>query len=374
MSNPKILAMYLPQYHCIPENDKFWGNGFTDWTTVKKAKPLFEGHRQPRIPKGHNYYDLSLVSTVKWQAKLAREYGIYGFGIYHYWFNDDKNLLTKPAEIILENKDIDINYFFSWDNANWKRSWSNVVGNAWAPIADSQQNLSGPEILIPYILGKEKQWERHYNYLRRYFADKRYIKINGKPIFCIWNYNSNLIEMCNYWDKLAQNDGYPGVHIIFRYGLTVPKRFTQMIYEPITAGWSDYTVIGRSIMKIKQKFGFLPKPSEKKLRKLNYQDVWKKIVIDAQKRKQQNILHGAFVSYDDTPRHGSRGNCIIGESPELFKKYMSELMKITKQQKKEYIFLTAWNEWGEGAYMEPDENNGMSYLTALKQAVEEFKM
>src|SRR5574344_1717654 len=117
---PKIFAMYLPQYHCIPENDEFWGKGFTDWETVKSAKSLYKNHYQPRILLNNKYYDLSKSEIVKWQAKLAHDNGIYGFGVYHYWFNNDKNLLTAPAEILPDN--CDIKYFFSWDNTNWKRS------------------------------------------------------------------------------------------------------------------------------------------------------------------------------------------------------------------------------------------------------------
>ena len=130
----KLIAWYLPQYHCIPENNVFWGEGFTDWVTVKKARPLFKGHQQPKTPLNNNYYDLSIKENVTWQAKLAKDYGIYGFGIYHYWFNNEKNLLTKPLEIIYNNKEIDIHYFMAWDNANWKRSWSAIEGNSWAPI------------------------------------------------------------------------------------------------------------------------------------------------------------------------------------------------------------------------------------------------
>ena len=174
MEKTKIIAMYLPQYHSIPENDEFWGKGFTDWVTVKKAKPLFKGHEQPKVPLDNNYYDLSLKENVKWQAKLAKEYGIYGFGVYHYWFNNEKNLLTKPAEIIRDNDDIPINYFLAWDNANWKRSWSNVEGNAWAPVADVDNK--GPQILIEYILGEEKDWENHFNYLKLHFDSSKYIK------------------------------------------------------------------------------------------------------------------------------------------------------------------------------------------------------
>ena len=167
MTIPQIFAFYLPQYHQIPENDRFWGEGFTDWVTVKKAMPLFDGHEQPRIPLGDNYYDLSQTASVAWQAKLAKENGISGFGIYHYWFNDDKNILTRPAEIILENKDISIEYFFTWDNGNWIRSWSNLAGNDWSPLFEDLSNTQKEEvnskgILIPYVLGNESSWRKHF--------------------------------------------------------------------------------------------------------------------------------------------------------------------------------------------------------------------
>ncbi|MBQ0066894.1 MAG: glycoside hydrolase family 99-like domain-containing protein, partial [Phascolarctobacterium sp.] len=136
----KVIANYLPQYHRIPENDMWWGEGYTDWVATKNAKPLFEGHRQPRIPLDNNYYDLSDVNTIRWQAQLARKYGVYGFGIYHYWFNSNMQLLQKPAELLLKNKDIDINFMFIWDNSSWIRSWSNIKEcNDWAPKFDREQ-------------------------------------------------------------------------------------------------------------------------------------------------------------------------------------------------------------------------------------------
>ena len=133
----KVLAMYLPQYHEVEENSRFWGKGFTDWVSVKKATPLYEGHYQPEVPLNNNYYDLSRKESIKWQIDLAKKYGVYGFGIYHYWFSDEKQLLTKPAELILENKDLDIPFFFAWDNASWRRTWSKFRGNAWAPMEDA---------------------------------------------------------------------------------------------------------------------------------------------------------------------------------------------------------------------------------------------
>ena len=126
MSKVKVFAMYLPQYHETEVNNKFWGKGFTDWVSVKKATPLFAGHEQPQVPMNNNYYDLRKIESIKWQAKIAKKYGVDGWGIYHYWFNSNDRTLTKPAEILLENKDIDMPFFFAWDNASWKRTWSKI--------------------------------------------------------------------------------------------------------------------------------------------------------------------------------------------------------------------------------------------------------
>ena len=184
----KIIANYLPQFHVIPENSEWWGNNFTDWVAVKKAKPLFKWHNEPRIPLNNNYYSLDNPDSLKWQANLAREYGVYGFGIYHYWFSSSLNLLTKPAELILNNKDIDINFFFIWDNTSWKRTWSVIKrGNDWAPDFDnaSSQNKNNG-ILAELIYGEESDWEKPFNYLLPFFKDSRYIKIDNKPAFAFF--------------------------------------------------------------------------------------------------------------------------------------------------------------------------------------------
>lgn len=367
MANTKIIAMYLPQFHCIPENDEFWGKGFTDWVTVKKAMPLFEGHRQPIIPLDENYYDLSVKENVAWQAKLAKEHGIYGFGIYHYWFNNEKNLLTKPAEIIRDNKEIDINYFFVWDNANWKRSWSNVDGNAWSPVADnSVKEQSGSAILIPYILGHESDWENHYKRLRAYFEDKRYIKKENRPVFVILQYSIEITEMCSYWDSLAKNDGYDGMCFIFKYNknLNINGDYLMFNYEPIYHGWANCSLFERIKNKMYRTLG-----GHNGLREYDYDTIWKKILKDA-KASQQNIYHGAFVSYDDTPRRGYKGALVKGSTPGKFERNLLELIKISECQGKDFIFLTAWNEWGEGAYLEPDNISKDKYLKAISKVME----
>lgn len=376
MSKTKIIAMYLPQFHSIPENDTFWGKGFTDWVTVKGAKPLYENHSQPKVPLNENYYDLSLKENVAWQCKLAQEYGIYGFGIYHYWFNNEKNLLTKPAEIIRDNEDINMHYFFAWDNISWKRSWSNVAGNDWAPIQDGKQSHTGPVILIPYILGTERDWENHYNYLRSHFLSLRYIKKDNKPVFIIYHYSPEILEMCKCWDKLAQNDGFDGVYFIFRYSEVgriikrsfIPDDLSQFFYEPQWNGWFKTDFFQRLIKKATKWFRA---DSNNTPHIYDYDRIWRKIISNAKRNHDRNIFYGAFVSYDDSPRRGKKGIIVKGATPRKFSKYMGELLKVSESHNKEFVFLTAWNEWGEGAYLEPDTENGLSYLEALKNVVNE---
>lgn len=374
MSKTKIIAMYLPQFHSIPENDTFWGKGFTDWVTVKGAKPLYENHSQPKVPLNENYYDLSLKKNVAWQCKLAQDYGIYGFGIYHYWFNNEKNLLTKPAEIIRDNDDIDTHYFFAWDNISWKRSWSNVAGNDWAPIQDGKQNHTGPVILIPYILGTEKDWDNHYNYVRTHFHSDKYIKVDNKPVFVIYHYSDDIYQMCDYWDMLAKKDGFSGMFFVFRNDekgrfvkkSILPENCCSFNYEPIRSGWA----LTNTALVLKQIFRNKVLKARKKnsLKVYDYDQIWKRLLANAKKRyKGKNVFHGAFVAYDDTPRRGEKGTIVKGSSPEKFKDYMSKLMRISEAQNKEFIFLTAWNEWGEGAYLEPDVSDKCHYLEAIKQ-------
>lgn len=361
--------MYLPQFHQIPENDEFWGKGFTDWVTVKRAKPLFKGHVQPRVPLNDNYYDLSVKENVAWQAKLAKDNGIFGFGIYHYWFNNEKNLLTKPAEIILENKDIDINYCYAWDNLGWKRSWSNLQNaNDWAPSMDSDKK-QGPAVLIPYVLGGKDDWRIHYDYLRPYFADERYIKMDNKPVFIIYHYSKEIAAMCDFWNQLAMSDGYNGIFFIFRYDkkLNIPANEYVFKYEPQYARLDTeikmITLFKRVLRKlnVNLKYNYL----------FDYDKIWKRILRNAKVMRDEKIFHGCFVSYDDTPRRGRRGSIAVGASPKKFASYLRKLVDISSEQGKNFIFLTAWNEWGEGCYLEPDKNDGYGFLESLSASLKE---
>ena len=368
---PKIIANYLPQFHQIPENDMWWGKNYTDWVAVKKAKPLFADHAEPRIPLNDYYYDLSQKESIVWQTELAVKYGIYGFGIYHYWFSEKMNLLHKPAEIILNNKDIHIHYMFIWDNEPWKRTWSNIRhANDWAPnFDDSSQNENnltntGNGILADLIYGTEDAWKEHFNYLLPFFKDERYIKIDNKPIFGFYqprnDYNT-IKKMAAYWDLLAKDCGFSGMICMSRdnhmnYDLEYKFRYTPLVPNNLL-----------SYLKYKSKDIYTSK--KQIIRFYDYDKCWAEIIKEA-KRADSNTFLSGFVQFDDTPRRGKNGRVVTGASPEKFNRYLRQLLDISERQDKEYVFLTAWNEWGEGAYLEPDTINRYAYLSAVKKAVD----
>ena len=364
------MAAYLPQYHETEENNLFWGEGFTDWIGVKNAKPQFPGHNQPKRPLNGYYYDLSDWKVIQWQADLAKEYGIDGFNIYHYWFKDGKTTLQTPAELLLNHKEIEIEYFFSWDNCSWKRSWSNIPGNDWSPEAD--KNIKGDkECLLEMQYGSEKDWEKHFNYLLPFFKDDRYFKINNKPVFAFMTSNDkkSLTKMGKYWKKLAIQNGFDDLLLISKKDQFINKHIfdRQFLYQPADASWGKRMSIEGRLNRYFNKS--LKKDCEVKYM-YEYENVWRKIVKDAPRYLKQGIIVGAVSSYDDTPRRGAQAIVLNNSKPSIFYKYFKELYKLCCSYGSEFLLLTAWNEWGEGAYLEPDEENGYAYLEALKRAVE----
>ena len=375
----KIIAFYLPQFHNIPENDEWWGNGFTEWTNVKKAKPLYEGHKQPRVPLGGNYYNLLDDNVKIWQADLAKKYGVYGFCYYHYWFNG-KMLLEKPMEQMLANKEVDIPFCICWANEPWTKAW----------VGDERK------LLIAQEYGKEEEWKQHFMYLLPFFKDERYITKDGKPLFVF--YRPDIVpcmkEMIETWDKLAKENGLSGITFAFQsgdYDWNNSKEANLFDYDiefqpPYASHWL-YSNDGKFVSALKKcrrllagwagkKFGIdLYRYGTAQYKKMtgqtvaNYDSMWQKI-IEA-KPVRSNSIPGAFVKWDNTPRHGERGQINVG-TPEKFEYYLSKQIKHAREDYHEdMIFMYAWNEWAEGGYLEPDEDDKYGYLEAIKRALEE---
>ena len=349
--NPKIIAFYLPQFHSIPENDKWWGEGFTEWVNTKKAKPLFKGHNQPKTPLNNYYYNLLDMETQEWQARLATKYGIYGFCYYHYWFNG-KMLLEKPMENMLNNKNIKLPFCISWANEPWARTWDG----------------KGKEVLMPQNYGDKEDWIKHFKYLSKFFIDDRYIKINNKPIIIIYRTSSipNFDEMIRIWDKECEKIGLNGVYIIETMNSFQKQSFSNeskavIEFEPMLTIRHHLPLRVQGIRYIKKKLGILDK--------LSYDLVWNAVLeknIDYKKKK----FLGAFVSWDNTARKGKNGLVLTEDENEKFKKYFSIQYRKAKNQNCEYIFINAWNEWAEGTYLEPDKDSKYGKLSTIKEVIE----
>ena len=368
----KIIAFYLPQFHSIKENDKWWGKGFTEWTNVKKAVPLYPGHDQPHIPLNDNYYNLLDDDTKIWQANLAKKYGVYGFCYYHYWFKG-KKLLEKPAEQMLKNKSINLPFCFCWANENWSRNWDG--GNR--------------EIIIEQNYGEKTDWEEHFQYLLTFFKDSRYITVNGKPLLVIYKPDliNSIYEMVSYFKKRIVEEGFPGICLAFQfptYYMDVFYRddiFDYMIeFEPV---FSRNNIVRHSSKKIEIVRKFFGEKMITKYRNSKnqlkhtfakphhlsmffYDEAWEKILNQKWNNK---LLPGTFVDWDNTPRN-KHGVVYSGFTIEKFEDNIKKLVKRAYQENKPMLFINAWNEWGEGAYLEPDERYGYRKLEAIRSALD----
>ena len=374
----KILAFYLPQYHSIKENDEWWGKNYTEWNSVKRGKKLIEGQYQPRIPLNNNYYNLLDIDVIKWQTKIAKENGIYGFCVYHYWFNG-KLLLEKPMEQYLKHKEIDYPFCFCWANEDWSNIW--------------EGNLKNLKILISNTYDDKDDWEKHFFYLLPFFRDKRYIKVENKPLFVI--YNPLLIptmkKIIKCWNKLAVENGFDGLILMYQSGKVIEsddKRkdlFKYGIeYYPGLVGIRNKGKTELKKMSIKHNIAtFMRQRLNIKLdRKIKenlqdnttikeieyYDEIWDQII--SYRYVENNIIPGAFVDWDNTPRRGYAGKVILGSNPELFEKYFEkQLINAKDVYKKDLMFIFAWNEWSEGGYLEPDEKYGFGYLNAIRNVL-----
>ncbi|HEM4974469.1 glycoside hydrolase family 99-like domain-containing protein [Streptococcus suis] len=373
------IAFYLPQFHAIPENDEWWGEGFTEWTNMKAATPLFEGHLQPRIPLDNNYYNLLDEKTMEWQVELAKKYGLYGFCFYHYWFNGHM-LLEKPMEMMLNNPNINFPYMICWANEPWTNAWK----------ADGNEKT-----LIAQHYGREKEWKQHFEYLLQFFKDKNYIVENNKPMLLI--YRPEIIEclneMLDYWNELAIEAGFSGIDFAyqqvsyylldnkdesrFKYRVEYQPGYARYDVQKQSAGLSQYLLpIKTKIRNIvygfdkKAKTNLSSKLTRQKLSFEDYDELCQSIIN--RKADDEKSVAGMFVDWDNTPRRGDRGRVCLGSTPEKFQHYMTEQIKnVNENYQNDMLFIFAWNEWAEGGYLEPDERNKYGYLEALKESLQD---
>lgn len=364
----KYIAFYLPQFHEIPENNKMWGKGFTEWTNVKKAKPMFPGHNQPVVPLNQNYYDLTDPSVMKWQIDLAKKYGIYGFCFYHYWYNGHI-IMNKPIEMMLNDKDLDFPFCICWANHDWTFSWV------------SKENT----VIYSQDYTDKDEWRKHYEYLLPYLQDRRYIRVNGRPLLVIYDAANipQLNEMLKCWNDWAVQDGI-ACGISYAYESvsadTIPNFDDSAFefdieYQPQYIRTLFFQKNKKRIRNVIKRVLKLPIPqwlnerlTRNKLLRYEYDDAWSKIL--GMTPVSSKSVPGAFVNVDTTPRRQERGVVSIGMTPEKLENYLTQLVEKTKKDyKRDMIFVFAWNEWAEGAYMEPDERWKYGVLEAFRNSL-----
>ena len=356
---PHVLAFFLPQFHAIPENDLWWGQGFTEWTNVRKARPLFPGHRQPRTPQNENYYNLLDPATREWQAALAREHGLSGFCYYHYWFAG-RQLLETPINSIIASGTPDFPFCLAWANEPWTRAWDG----------------SERDVLMPQDYGDEVDWHRHFDYLDKAFSDPRYIRLDGRPVLLI--YRTPSIKACGpmlaLWRRLAIERGHPGLHVVSMR--TIYEDDTRLDLFDATMNFEPNRTFNalRGLPRLREVFvNRLHRTLLYRFgrrwwiaRSRNAGAIWRHIL---QQDVDARCYPGAFVDWDNTPRKGAEGWVLRNASPSLFRKNFERLFEKARRAGAPFIFVNAWNEWAEGTYLEPDAEYETQYLEAIKAVV-----
>lgn len=347
----KKFALYLPQFHEIEENNRWWGKGFTEWNNVKNAEPLYKGHVQPKHPLSGNYYDLLERKTVEWQTDLAKQFGLDGFVYYHYYF-EGKLLLEKPAENLLEWKDINQQFFFCWANHHWYKG------------TGTQRT-----ILMEQGYGDPSDWERHFEYLLPFFRDKRYEKKDNKPLFMLFMpCFEEKHPMMTFFNEKCKSVGFDGICIIEAFA---ERPITGQIkkFEDDCSEYCEYIYFREPNISLNHYRSLHPFKNLQYLLLRHGINFSRKVctfkgeslyeymnTFELNRMTHKKVMHGIFFEWDNTPRHKRRGYIIFPPKKETFLKYMDEI------KDDDYVIINAWNEWGEGMVMEPSEEYGYRYL------------
>lgn len=347
----RVIAFYLPQFHQVSENDKWWGKGFTEWTNVKKALPLFKHHYQPRIPSELGYYDLTNKESRDAQAKLAKKYGVEGFCYWHYWFGNGKRLLEQPFNEVLKLGDPDLPFCLGWANESWQ---------------GFDFGTNGRNILLEQKYPGKQDIIDHFNTVLPAFLDERYIKIDDKPLFYIYRPSQlpNPDEFIKMWQELALENGLKGIFFVCQsLDLMLNEHYLHNGFDAInTNRFGDLFKKQSLLSKLKKRILRAPTifSYEKAVR-----------ILEGEEDKEETIFPTLMPNWDHTPRTGKRGNLFHESNPDLFKLHTERVYNRVKHKEKQHkvIFLKSWNEWAEGNYMEPDKKFGRAYLEALKSVI-----
>jgi hypothetical protein len=356
-TSARVIALFLPQYHPIPENDEWWGPGFTEWMHVVKARPLFRGHVQPKYPADLGFYDLRVPEVREQQAQLARNHGIEAFCYWHYWLGEGRRLLDRPFSEVLASGIPDFPFCLAWANHDWSgRSFG-----------------AGRRLLARQTYPGWEDFDAHFSFLAKAFADPRYLRVGGKPLLYV--YRPEDIPACKEvmddWRAKATALGFGGLHIVGeritrenkrQFGVDAVhinwhRRIGQI--RPVRSWWRDWANKALGGLGVR-----IPAP----LQRFRYSDAVQFMLKDTYESDEYPSI---VPNWDTTPRLGRAATIFEGATPELFEAHVRDALQkvLGHPEEQRIVFLRAWNEWAEGNYIEPDLEYGLGRLVALKRAL-----
>lgn len=357
MSKPRLIAFYLPQFYPTKENDEWWQKGFTEWTNVGNAKPLFKGHYQPRVPADLGYYDLRVPEVREQQAELAREAGIEGFCYWHYWFAG-RRLLDRVFNEVVESGKPDFPFCLCWANHSWYQK-------TWDPTKPDR-------LLIEQTYPGEQDYIDHFNALLPAFRDKRYIRVNGKLLFGF--FSASAIEkeqfqlFSSIWQDLARKNGLDGFEFMGytqnanEYSRVLDYGYDRVSIDYLATLWRNTNLAMNIFKRLRRSITGRPN------KLFDYQEYvnWVLSNFDAAKKEYPCLM----PNFDHTPRSHGRGNILYNATPEKWGTFCSKVFDIcsARPHEENVIFIKAWNEWGEGNYLEPDLKYGKGFIHAMREA------
>ena len=364
MASIRTIAFYLPQFHPIPENDEWWGKGFTEWTNVVKAKPLFNGHYQPKLPSELGFYDLRVPEVREQQAALAREYGIEGFCYWHYWFGNGRRILERTFNEVLDSGKPDFPFCLAWANETWTGIWHGLNN----------------EVLMEQTYPGKEDYIVHFNFLIKAFKDKRYILVDNKPLFLVYRPEAitDLKLFVSTFREQALLHGLEGIYLVatnVNFDWNAKENgfdaITLSNHDKLAYIKSDSAVTNflRKQLNRKRVSRFYKKVLNKPTHVYEYREAVRFFVRD----NVPNSLSYPMVipNWDNTARSGVNGFVLHNSTPKLFKQVFQKAIKAVEPHNDDnkIVFIKSWNEWAEGNYLEPDRKYGRQYLEVIRELV-----
>ena len=363
----EVVAFYLPQFHPFPENDEWWGKGFTEWTNVGKAKSLFRGHNQPRVPTELGYYDLRLPIIREQQAQMAREAGVTAFCYWHYWFGNGRRLIPEVFQEVLDSGKPNFPFCLGWANHSWfAKNWN------------SDGTTTERMLMEQTYPGIEDQ-KMHFEFLLKAFKDPRYVKIDGCPLLYIFAPRELPQEYVDNFKRWAIEAGFKGLYLVANLSdARTPKEeilqkgYDAVSYQRLGAKPISGTSVSSKGKRAFQRWGkrikgfIIHRPPFM----YDYKTASKWLITDED--HEEDVIPAIVPQWDHTPRSGWNGTLFINATPDNFYHHAKEALIAVKNKKHPILFLKSWNEWGEGNMMEPDMTYGRGYIEALRRALDDF--